>query len=107
MTFAEEMNARDKLREIRDLLAEWNACSNDIEVALAGDDAELWRFLTSNELWGGAGSVADQRLLDHPEQRKRLENLLIDLGEIQMAIGKVSVRTEMWTSAFKQWHKRK
>lgn len=101
--FDEGMKTKEKLQEICDLLVKGNASSNGIHIALASDDETLWKYLTSNELWGGAGSVADQALLDDPATRKQLEHLMIELGEIQMALGKVNVRTEMWTSAFKKW----
>jgi len=97
------MDVRNKLQEIDDLLFSGNASNNAIHKALTADDKVLWTYLTSNELWGGAGSIADQALLENKGLRKRLEKLLIELGEMQKAVGKVNVRTEMWTSAFKHW----
>jgi hypothetical protein len=45
-------------------------------------------FLSSNELWGGAGSIADQAGLDHGRAGRRLiEAVLIQLGETQLARG--------------------
>jgi hypothetical protein len=60
----------------------------------------------SNELWGGAASVADQAGLDagRPE-RRQLEAALLALGEEQIAAGKVNARTWMWVDAFKYWQR--
>jgi hypothetical protein len=63
----------------------------------------MWDYLVSNELWGGAGSVADQAVLAIPDARRQLEALLIRLGREQMSLGRVNVRTEMWVSAFEKW----
>ena len=68
----------------------------------SGED-KLWSFLTSNSLWGGSGSIADQALIDEPELRRQLESLLIKLGEEQIHQGRVNVRTEMWMKAFRKW----
>ena len=66
------------------------------------NEPEIWDFLTSNTLWGGAGSIADQALLQEPEARKKLESILIELGSAQIALGRVNVRTELWTSVFER-----
>jgi hypothetical protein len=96
---------RDKLKQLLDLLRSGNENypANQIESALAGTDDELKSYITSNELWGGAGSVADQALIETRESRRRVEALLAELGELQMNTGVVNVRTEMWTTAFRQW----
>ena len=93
----------DKLQAISDLLEKHNASSNAIAVALLGDDKKMWDFLVSNELWGGAGSVADQAVFEIPDARRELESLMIDLGREQMSLGRVNVRTEMWVTAFEKW----
>jgi len=98
---------REILAEMSELLERHNASSNALFAALHGDDEKLWRYLVSNDLWGGAGSVADQALLETPEERKMLDNLMIRLGREQMKIGKVNVRTEMWVSAFEKWQAEK
>ena len=70
------------------------------------DESALWSYLTSNELWGGPGSIADQGLVSSEGRsttRRRLEKALADLGEWQLSQGKVNVRTEMWVDAFRQW----
>lgn len=63
----------------------------------------MWEYLVSNDLWGGAGSVADQALLNFPEATAQLERLLIRLGRVQMSLGRVNVRTEMWVTVFEKW----
>lgn len=58
--------------------------------------------LKSNELWGGSGSIADHGGIDASrEARRAVERALIELGERQISCGIVSVRTEMWVSAFR------
>jgi hypothetical protein len=94
---------RDILQEISELLEKHNGSSNALAIALLGDENELWDVLLSNDLWGGAGSVADQALIGLPEERRLLEGLMIRLGREQMRLGKVNVRTQMWVSAFEKW----
>ncbi len=63
-------------------------------------------FLTSNSLWGGAGSVADQAGIDGGrEARRKIEGLLIPLGEFQISLGVVNPRTKSWVEVFKEWEK--
>ena len=62
------------------------------------------KFLVSNSLWGGAGSIADQAgINDDKKTRKQIEELLIKLGEYQISVGVVNPRTESWINAFKEW----
>jgi hypothetical protein len=75
-----------------------------IDAALSGEDPVLKSFLTSNELWGGAGSIADQALGTARESRRPVERLLAQLGREQMRLGVTNPRTETWTSVFEQWH---
>jgi|SRR5712692_7271056 len=72
--------------------------------ALAGTDDDVETFLVSTDLWGGAGSIADQAgvRLDR-EHRRVIERLLSELGEEQMRLGRVNERTGMWVSAFRDW----
>lgn len=63
---------RDILQEISELLEKHNASSRALTIAVLGDENKLWEFLLSNDLWGGAGSVADQALLELPEERRLL-----------------------------------
>lgn len=67
--------------------------------ALNGQKDKLWEFLVSNELWGGAGSIADQSLLDKKELRKKLNKFLVELGNVQINVNKVNDRTKMWVTA--------
>jgi len=98
---------RDKLKQLPNLLRSGseNYQATQIETALAGTEDGLKSYITSNELWGGAGSIADQALIETRESRRRVEALLADLGEIQMKAGVVNVRTEMWATTFRQWQR--
>ena len=98
---------REILKEISELLERHNLSSNLLFSAVNGDEEQLWHYLISNDLWGGAGSVADQALLSFPEERKKLDILMIRLGHVQMKIGRVNSRTEMWTSVFEKWQAEK
>jgi hypothetical protein len=93
---------RETLRDISTLLENHNVFLSGLTVALQGDDMKMWEYLISNGLWGGAGSVADQELLEFPDARKQLESLLIRLGREQMSLGRMNVRTEMWVSVFEK-----
>lgn len=49
---------------------------------VAGSDLEFQAFLTSNDLWGGAGSIADQAGIgmsgERTECRRKIESVLIE-----------------------------
>ena len=94
---------RSTLREISSLLEQHNDSSIELGIALLGDDEQMWRYLVSNELWGGMGSVADEAILEFPDARRQLEGLLIRLGREQMTLGRVNVRTETWVEVFEKW----
>ena len=97
-----EASIRDDLRDLANLLESHNYFVLGLSPTLdVGNDA-LWGFLTSNSLWGGAGLIADQALLEIPDARRNLEAILIRLGRSQQLIGRVNVRTEMWVSAFEK-----
>jgi len=94
------------LSEIARLLEQGgeNRSAQMIRQALNHDTQEIIeRFLISNELWGGAGSIADESLISNPILRGSLQSLLLDLGELQLSSGKTNPRTEMWVRAFAQW----
>jgi hypothetical protein len=75
-----------------------------VRQALAGPPDELMAFLASNELWGGAGSIADQAGSELGRASRRpLEAVLIQLGETQLARGIANPRTRMWIDAFQMW----
>jgi hypothetical protein len=94
-------DVREILTEIHEMLREAGDIPRAAAVqnALAGPPEALDSFLVSNELWGGAGSIADEGLMYLPQQKK-LQQLLVRLGRIQLQKGQVNVRTEMWVSAF-------
>lgn len=83
---------------------EWSMASA-AEAAATGSDSVLTAFLVSNELWGGAGSIADQAgcSSDRTDDRRRIEADLIMLGRLQINAGLVNVRTASWVAAFEDW----
>lgn len=93
------------LEEIAGLLEAGHAESFALLVrnALSGSAPALEEFLRSNELWGGAGSIADQPFAGRSTQRRELEKLLIQLGRLQLRDGSANVRTRAWVEAFEKW----
>jgi hypothetical protein len=75
-----------------------------LNAALASCDDAVTAFVMSDELWGGAGSIADQALGGRSPARRQLEQLLIELGREQIATNHTNPRTETWTSVFREWH---
>lgn len=98
--------AKALLKQLRDMLREGgeHRYAEQIETALTRDEDAICSFLTSNELWGGAGSITDEGLDSSKKARRALEQLLVKLGREQIALGRTNPRTLMWTSAFEQWH---
>jgi hypothetical protein len=97
---------RQLLLRIADLLArgqEWQRASRI--GAAAKEDQSLEAFLISNDLWGGAGSIADEALLSDATLRAELEALLIQLGNSQLVAQCANPRTENWIHAFQSWQK--
>ena len=94
------------LKQLRELLIATggHAYIAELDSALTGDDAAVVAFLTSNTLWGGAGSIADQAGGITREAQRPVEQLLAALGREQLRIGHTNTRTEKWTSAFEHWH---
>lgn len=76
--------------------------------ALSSPDESLVAFLTSDALWGGSGSIADQAglALGRREGRRKIEQVLIDLGGEQIRSGHVNIRTASWVDTFKDWQER-
>jgi hypothetical protein len=75
---------------------------------LAADQSTRNRFLVSNELCGGAGSIADQAGVGPDtgrQKRRQVEQALIHLGEEQARIGVLNSRTLSWVETFKHWHR--
>lgn len=80
--------------------------SQMIRAALDGPEQDLRAFLMSNELWGGAGSIADQAGVGQGRDvRRPIEEALFKLGLAQMQRGVVNVRTAMWVHAFSEWRR--
>ena len=95
---------------LEDLIKMFTDCkatfrAQQIETAILKDDSGLREFLVSNDMWGGSGSIADDRVADDAKLRRKIENLMIQIGSIQMRYGFVNVRTEMWVTAFQGWSK--
>lgn len=77
-----------------------------VQDSLSGSDQAIEEFLRSNELWGGAGSIADEAFSGgRSAQRKELEALLIRLGTIQLDYGVANIRTKVWVQAFEKWQR--
>jgi hypothetical protein len=83
------------LAEVANLLEAGHEYSSALRVrdALSGSAQALEEFLKSNELWGGAGSIADQPFAGRSGQRQELERLLIQLGRIQLTNGNANIRS--------------
>jgi len=92
----------EKLEELQSLLTQGGDTYyvDQIQEAISNGEESIWQYLCSNELWGGAGSIADQAVLENKSVRKKLEQILIEIGRFQQSVGRVNVRTEMWVSAF-------
>jgi hypothetical protein len=107
------MPQNPSLQELLTRLADaLGQCGDDhvaiVTNALSSPDESLVAFLTSDELWGGSGSIADQAglALGRRDGRRRIEQALIALGEEQIRTGHVNIRTESWVNTFKEWQER-
>lgn len=99
---------RQELEALEGVLAHHRetGAAQAVRRALDASDEELRTFLVSNELWGGAGSIADQAGASRGrEARRPIEAALARLGLEQMRQGLVNVRTEMWVDAFSKWQR--
>ena len=99
---------RKHLQELVELLHKCGEQSGAqrVTTALAGTEADFQEFLTSNTLWGGAGSIADQAGDSsgaRSEARRDIEQVLVRLGREQIRSGHVNERTAMWVDAFEKW----
>ena len=101
---------REHLKSLADLLHEAGESvrAAEVEDVVGGPDAELDAFLVSNELWGGSGSIADCAGVGEKRSavRRKIESLLVQLGNEQIRSGLVNPRTEMWVRAFTAWAER-
>jgi hypothetical protein len=104
------MPLRDKVRDLALALRDGGESrfADHAEAAAAGNEEQLLAFLTSNDLWGGAGSIADQAAGggERTPQRRKIEAILVALGHEQLRNGNANVRTKMWISAFGEWERR-
>ena len=99
---------REHLEELARVLSDEGEAGLALGVrsVLAGDDDRVNAFLTSNSLWGGMGSIADQAGMERGRvSRRRIESVLILLGREQMRAGRVNVRTAMWVEVFEKWQR--
>lgn len=77
-----------------------------------GED-RFWVEVNANEIWGGAGSLADQAFVVNPGvppevwqvQRRKFHELMIRLGRALLAHGNANPRISMWVEAFEQWNR--
>ena len=104
----ERATLRRRLEELKRVLQQndegWYA--GHVENALSGPEEDFLAFLVSNELWGGAGSIADQAGVEQGREVRRLiEAALIEAGKEQIQSGLVNPRTTMWVDAFQQWQR--
>tara|TARA_R110001599_G_scaffold353817_1_gene598878 strand:+ start:115 stop:441 length:327 start_codon:yes stop_codon:yes gene_type:complete len=98
---------RREVKALKGVLDEYGetAAAEMARIALSGSDKAFLAFVVSNELWGGAGSIADQAGINRSrEARRSIEVAISALGLEQIRQGIVNVRTEMWIDAFSQWH---
>lgn len=94
------------LRQLRSALEQCGEHSfvKRLDDALEMPSDEREAFLTSNELWGGAGSIADEAGVGRGRTlRGKVESALIQLGEEQLRKGLMNRRTATWVNAFKRW----
>jgi len=87
------------LEQLADVLSrsEEHMLASVVRRAAAQGESALVAFLSSNELWGGAGSIADQACLalGRTPLRRELEGVLIRLGRWQLGAGQVNPRISM------------
>jgi hypothetical protein len=105
-----EYSFRPLLAELAKILGDCGESRNAelVRTALSGSDTDLESFLTSNAVWGGAGSLADQAGLrsgSRSDQRRAIEGILAKIGEMQIEKGNVNARTVMWVKAFRSWER--
>lgn len=97
---------RRELEILDELLTEHgeSRSAQAVRAAREGTDADRRAFLLSNELWGGAGSIADQAGVGRGRKaRMAIESALVSLGREQMRQNVVNDRTAMWVDAFSSW----
>jgi len=106
----------EQLQKIRDICAKYADHSSvrllDRLLALHELDASaFWDLLTSNEVWGGAGSLADQCLVapsvstgtQFEHDRRMVWEALAGIADEMKAGGLLNERTLFWASTFSSW----
>jgi hypothetical protein len=106
----QNLSLRELLTRIVDALAqcEDNDYAAAVTNALSSSEESLVEFLMSDDIWGGSGSIADQAglALGRRDGRRSIEQALIALGEEQIRMGYVNIRTASWVDTFKEWQVR-
>jgi len=75
-----------------------------VAAVASAEDSGMEAFLKSNELWGGAGSIADEAgTACSREDARRIEAAMIELGQQQLQLGIANVRTASWVRTFSDW----
>ena len=102
---------RDKLLQLVEALNRHGGHSfaKMVKAAATVSDEELNAFLMSNDLWGGAASIADQAGMPKGKRSqgtREIENALTKLGLEQIRVGKVNIRTSGWVATFRECAKR-
>ena len=77
----------------------------------ATDSARFWELLTSNSIWGGPGSFADQCLMSSrtgseaelKRDRRIVWHALSEIATEMESAGRLNDRTVSWASAFRAW----
>ena len=95
-----------QLRQLRSALEQCGEHSlvKRIDDVMEMPSEERAAFLTSNELWAGAGSIADEAGVGRGRGlRGKVESALVQLGEEQLRTRLVNPRTATWVAAFKRW----
>jgi hypothetical protein len=110
MRMPQPPSLRELLTRLADALGqcEDDECVAIVTSALSSSDDSLMAFLTSDALWGGSGSLADQAGLavGRRDGRRKVEQALIELGAEQIRVGHVNIRTASWVDTFKEWQER-
>ena len=82
-------------------------------ISLAASDPDgIWNELSTNDVWGGSGSLADVSISSYsslPEAEVRIDerawrNAFIKLNERMGAHGVHSSRADSWTATFQSWN---
>jgi len=95
----------ERVVQVLERHGEYNLARRAKAAASAPAD-QLDAFLTSNDLWGGAGSIADQACMPEglrTDARREVERALVELGKHQLHLGKVNPRTAGWVATFEEW----